>query len=368
MMCIANPLNLHVTPTLASALEWAKVTPDVEETWRLGRTANGPLFNDWIGELAAAGTVHLLGSTFSDHMLSYFTPEYNRNNVALAEEFLQAIYGVSFDEHSVFWPPERVLDADVFSKIRDMGYSAAVIDQNTHMWNWFGRQAALSDDGYRINKIHDVNCFVINNNVESYRYDMFDHGPAMALRNLFSRRSRSWYQDHTISMFYQWSDFTDAAKANDYDTMIRWVANHPWVQLVAYDDILAGSVAAVSGDNWNPVDRDGGGYPSLSKDGNDWLNHATEGNYDNWYLGSDIEESLANKYFQVRDGVSMPTAYGMLYTGGVVSSAWDAVSAVSAAGVSELAEATLHASVFQTAFHNETDNDLSKFSTGSYVL
>src|SRR5205823_4637961 len=36
-------------------------------------------------------------------------------------------------------------------------------------------------------------------------------------------------------------------------------------------------------------------------------------------------------------------------------------------GLVSLARATLHASEFETAFHNQVNNDLSKFSTGGYI-
>ena len=58
----AQPLAMHITPTLASAIQ---------------------------------GTVDLLGSTFSDHILPYFDTPLNRDNVALAKDFLTGIYGVA---------------------------------------------------------------------------------------------------------------------------------------------------------------------------------------------------------------------------------------------------------------------------------
>jgi len=47
--------------------------------------------------------VYLLGSTFSDHLLPYFTKEFNRDNVALADEFLGTIYGFVQKTNTVFW-------------------------------------------------------------------------------------------------------------------------------------------------------------------------------------------------------------------------------------------------------------------------
>ena len=50
----------------------------------------------------------------------------------------------------------------MFGDVLGSGYSYALIDQMLHMREWFGRTTALGDDGYRLNRIHGVNCFVIN--------------------------------------------------------------------------------------------------------------------------------------------------------------------------------------------------------------
>ena len=85
------------------------------------------------------------------------------------------------------------------------------------------------------------------------------------------------------------------------------MASGAWVQGVASDDILAGNVPAVSGDNWSPVSR---GEPSIGKLGHDWLNHATQGNYDNWYVGQNgVEESLEDALFEIRPGAPMPAPW-----------------------------------------------------------
>ncbi|OQW94601.1 MAG: hypothetical protein BWK77_08945, partial [Verrucomicrobia bacterium A1] len=100
------PLTMHITPTLASALQWAKVDTNASPAWR-----DGPALNKRIARLAATNVVDLLGSTFSDHMLPYFTTGFNSNNVALASEFLAGIYGPGAVSTQVLWTPERLADA-----------------------------------------------------------------------------------------------------------------------------------------------------------------------------------------------------------------------------------------------------------------
>ena len=130
-----QPLNLHVTPTLASAIEWAAVDPAKGTPWR-----DGPTFNDRISELASSNVAQLMASTFSDHVMPYFTTAYTADNVAQADEFLNRIYGIAFNGGTTpFWTPERVVDADVFGKILGAGYTYTVI---TLMKNWEAFQDA----------------------------------------------------------------------------------------------------------------------------------------------------------------------------------------------------------------------------------
>jgi hypothetical protein len=360
------PINLHITPTLASALEWAKVDPDTSEPWRISKYADGPLFNDWIGELYRTNLVCLLGSTFSDHILPYFTSEFNQDNVALASEYLNDIYGFTPDTNTVFWTPERVLDSDTFGKIADCGFQYTVIDQMTHLWDWFGRSSAFGNDGYRINKMEGIDSFIINDSVSEVRFSNHDSGAPINLRNLLIRKALdNDIKDQMVLLFSNWEDYTDADNANAYDKNIRWIANHQWIRPVAFNQITTNR-GDFAGTTWWSVERGSG--LSLAKTAYNWLNHATRGDYDNWYLGeSGLEESLYDKKFSIRSGVSMPTAYGMLYSGGVISSTWQRVSSISNTNLARLARSAVHASVFETAFHNEDENDLSRWSTGDYI-
>ncbi len=356
-----EPLNLHITPTLASTIEWAAVDPDAGKPWM-----DGPALNTEIRELIATNIVYMLGSTFADHMLPYFTKAFNRDNNQLAYNFLHEIYNFTTNANTVFWTPERLLDADTFDKVADMGYHNTIIDQDTHIYNWYGRQEALIDGGYMINKIKNINCFVINTIPTSYRFKNDDNGLAIALRSLFNRKARSSIQDQLVTIMYNWNEFGNKNDADAYDNIIRWIANHPWIKLVALENVAAGKVdisGDSTGDYWNTINR---GDPTGKQAGN-WLNHATQENYDNWYMGSANEESLYYKHFIVRPGVTVSNYYGMTYTDGIVKDAWDIVSSLADTGIGRLAREVLYASVLQTAFHNEDNNDLRRYSTGDYM-
>ena len=356
-----QPVTLHITPTLASAIQWASS----DTPW-----LDGPSFNARIAGLIGSNVVYLAGSSFADNPLPYFTPAFNRDNEQLARSFLETIYETSIStSRAVFWMPERVADSDVFGKILDMGYGTTVVDQDTHMFNWFGRQESLKDSGYRINRIAGVDCFVINNVATSYRFDNHDNGVDMPWRALFNRKARSGVQDQVVTVFSMLEDFTDNADADAYDLNVRWVANRPWVSMVALETVAAGeddSWGDAQPDVWGRVDR---GSPAQldEKQAHSWLNHATQEDYDSWYKGSDIEESLDSMRFEIRPGTAVPQHYGMVYTNGMVADAWAEVSQLINVDVQTLARAALHTSVFETGFHDEDNHDLSRFSTGDYI-
>jgi hypothetical protein len=359
----SEPLNLHVTPTLASAMQWARADTNLSPTWR-----DGALFNVRIKQLAATNVLHLFASTFADHILPYFTPQFNADNQVLAKEFLGRIYGSSFDTNSMFWTPERVLDSDVFSKILAMGYQYTLVDQDMHLFTWLGRTTALGDGGYMINRINGVKCFVINNDASNYRFQNNDNGLNMPLRGLFNRKARAGAQDQVITLLSNWEDFGSGTQADAYDKNVRWIANHPWVQLVALDDIARQQVDLGGdgvGDGWYVIER---GNAATNKLSHNYIQHASRENFDNWYIGlTNYEESLQQKVFQIRPGTNVNRAYGMMYFPGAVTDAWAQVNSISDTNIAKLGRGTLHASSFETAFHNENDNDLTRFSIGTYV-
>lgn len=355
-------LNLHITPTLAMALEWAKV--GTSNTWY-----SGPALNEQIRAGVAAGTFRLLGSTFSDHILKYFDAAYNRANVKLATEALNEIYGGSptsgVVSTNVFWIPERVADVETLKQIKtNLGYRATILDQTPHLLEWYGREEALGNNAYKINRIYlempsgewpSIDAFVIATAANNYRYVNTDSGLPTELRQLFNRRARSG-ADQISTIFYMWEDLSANANADAYDANLRWMANHPWIQVIALDDALDGEIA-----NRDLKTSDG-------MQSQDWVHHANNRDYDNWYYGSDRHEGLAPKLFEVRLGTNLPS--GVLYgsmTNGILSNVWKTVQSIANADVKRLAQQTLFASTFETAFHNETNSSLTRWSFGDYM-
>lgn len=366
----SKPLSLHLTPTLATAIQWASVDPAAGKAY-----LDGPAFNQRLADRMEAGNVELLGTTFSDHMIAYFSNSYNQDNKQLSEEFLQRFYDQA-PSSKVFWNPERVADGTVFQRIAQMGYNYTFIDQMRHLFKWQGRNTALSDDGYRLNRYHGVTNFVINDQAGSYRFQNLDRGFPGPWRNLFHRKARSGTQDQVIVIQNWWEEFSNGDRAAAYDLNLRWASNRPWIQLVT-PEMIANHEIDINrdgaGDVWHVIDR---GSPNLPKVAQDWIDHATQESYDHWYLGQPgREEGLAGKVFNIRPGVALPgsKAFGMqtLNDGKLADLSWSAVAGLSGGPLTKspriLARATAHTSTLLTAFHNQQNNDLTKYSTGAYT-
>ena len=193
------------------------------------------------------------------------------------------------------------------------------------------------------------------------------------MRQLLSRRSRSNVQDQVVVLWKDMGDFSSDAKATSYDTNVRWLASRPWIRVVTAQQIAGGQVqyprlndGQLVG-NWDTIKR--GTAQTLAQTAKDWLDWATSGSYDNWYNGSTNEQGLRDRTFGTAN------TFGRVGDTGNSQSAWLAASEIpstianstSKNPVRTLAQATLHAAMFQTAFHNTPAGDLSKFSTGDYI-
>ena len=279
----------------------------------------------------------------------------------------------------VFWIPERIVDEDVLEKVSALGYTHGFVDQFRHIFDRFGRSSALLDDGYRVNRINGLNTFVINDQASGFRFSNTDNGLDVNLRQLLSRKSRSGEQHQLLVLYSDWSDFRSKANADAYDKNVAWLASRPWIELVGPDQAASGEV-----DLSVPPDGSGDQFASLER-GNTvfgrklgplWLDHATQGDYDNWWFGSGQEESLRDKVFNIRPGVPIDRAgddffgvqsFGIGGGSGITLDAWNAVSSLPDTALGRLGRGTYHSGNFLAGWHAEDNSDLRTYSTGSFI-
>lgn len=350
------PLTLHLTPTLASALQWAR-NPNAG-AWP---NNDGPTFNSRLKSLIAANRAYLVGSTFADHVPKYFVQDFNNANKAVAETFLDTIYSTTgpVASRNVFWASERVLDTTSVDVIRNMGYGYTFADQMRHLLKWFGRPSALGTDGYRLNQVNNLMIFPIHDVTSGYLDQTLDEGSTLPVRQLLSRRSRSNVQDQVVVLWRDLGDFLSDAKATSYDSNVRWLASRPWIRVVTAEQIAAGEVAYRGQDGntyttWGTVNQGTG--RTLVQTAKDWVDWATTENYDNWY------NRLRDSNFGATE------TFGRVGVNGHANAAWNATQAVTTANLQNVARAVIGGAMFQSGFHfPATPTDLSKFSTGDYI-
>lgn len=351
-------VNIHVSGTLASSFAWA-THPDAG--------FSGPAFNAWIAHLVRSRKAALMGGVLAEHIIPYFEKS-GVNEVAarLKDQTLRSVYGTITPR--VYWTPERVIRAACFDDIKSSGYQWTVIDQANHIWKWYGKAEAQSKAGHKIQRINGVNCFLINDDADQKKFWNTDGGAHLDTRRMLLEKALDGDQQQLTLVFDDWEayagrSFTSFGVGNDnpdnYHRHVRWLANHPWIQMVTLDEVASW--------RWSPVDR--GQRSDLGLSTYHWLNHATEDSYDTWYYGSNAEESFAAYKPLIRNGQRTPKAFGDVWTAGtLMHDCWRDVQNAPAGPLKELAEATFCTAIFETAWHDEDQHNYhDRDAQGRYI-
>lgn len=345
------PLTLSITPALASAIQWAATDPESPRPWR-----NGPSFNLALRQLAEQGLLFLPTTTFAGHLPKYATTDFNAANINAGREIIEAIYNIS-PSPELFYPQERALDSNTFSELRNLNFSHTFVDQREHIENWFGRTEALGNNGFRVNRINQVNSLPISDDLSSFIFQNSDNGAPLQIRRILNRKARSFEQQQVVTLLTSMDDFSQLSRADAYQRTIRWLANRPWIEIITPEQIFQR--------NWFAVDRGENSLPTRAKN---FIQYATDGSYDNWYFGSARHEGLASKVFERAPGSPLSQPFGRIGDSGLANLAWQQLSPLDATtGLGRLATATAGSALFTTAFHNQSNVDLRKFSTGEFI-
>lgn len=341
------PVNIHVSGTLTTSSEWA-VDPQA--------FVDGPRFNDWIEYLVKTGNAALIGGVFAEHIAPYFEGSgVNEASVRVNHEVLDAVF--STHTPRIYWTPERVIRGRTFDDILSSGYDWTVIDQYNHIRQWYGAQSAFSRDGFKVQRINGVQCFVINDQDDQKKFANTDDGTWINTRRRLLDKAQDGDQEQLTLVFDDWEayagrSFTSFGVGSDnpdnYNRHVRWLANHPWIQLVTLEQVASWG--------WTPVER--GDNSNLSLQSYHWLQHANETSYDNWYYGSHLEESFFNRVPSLRPGQQANKKYGDVWTPNTLfHDAWQAVVNAPKGELKDLAEAAYTAAIFETAWHDEDNGN-----------
>ncbi len=360
------PVNIHVSGTLAATAEW-------------GARAFNDRIRGFLDERPENGQGALLGGVLAEHIMPYFENGLSAHGgaganaaaVRLKDEVLDRVYGGP--KRSVFWIPERVVRGSTFQDVvadargTPTGYRFTVVDQTTHLAGWYGHADAHGANGYKINRINGVSCFVINDGADQWKFANTDGGLWVWTRRDLVKKALDADQEQLTLVFDDWEafsgrSFTSFGVGNDnpdnYERTLRWLANHPWVQVVTLEEVAAWG--------WREVDR--GFRHDLPLETYDWLRHATQESYHEWFYGSAQEESFVNLRPERAPGVAVPKPFGEVQRPGtLLGDVWERVARAPANRVRDLAEAVFVVSMFETAWHDEDMNDYhAKTASGDY--
>jgi hypothetical protein len=394
------PLNIHPSGTLTIACNWARTAGGASDP------QDGPAFLARIRQFVDNDQSHdpgsLIGGVLAEHIMPYFEGPVNAASIALEDSLNQVVYGVSAADAGVMHTPERVirsqstglspLDGHTFEDIAASPYVATYLDEVTHLHDWFDPgESCQPDAGYR-HKVHEINgvyCFMINDREDQAKFGNHDGGMVMDTRYSLLQKALYGNSSEIVTVFDDWEalagkSFNPASgvsvpnnNPNQYHATIRWAANHPWIRISNLKDLLQIALA-------DPADFviDQGTRYDLPIDTYQWLRHASEDSYNNWYYnesggltGNEQDfyhlvpvltgpqgDYHARSATPADDGPPLPsgmTLGDMNTPGTILHDAWAALDGAPAGRLRELGEAGYLAMIYETAWHEEDQTDYS---------
>ncbi|MGF1571844.1 MAG: hypothetical protein ACFCU1_02100 [Sumerlaeia bacterium] len=367
------PPTIHVSATLVSSALWAE---------NPGEPNDGPGFvqeiADFLDGNAANGEGSVVWGVYSEHIMPFFEGQMNQDSIQLNEEYLQTVFGVDApNENSTFWIPERVVRGSTFADLTATGYGWTILDQINHLKTWFGNEVA---QGYKIHRINGVNSFMINDEPDRFKFANTDGGLWIDTRSELLELALAEDQEQLIVVFDDWEAYAGRSflsfnlgtdNPDNFNTNIRWLANHPWIQMVDLEQ--------VAGFEWTPIDQ--GTDINLPFETYDFLDHATEGSYENWYQGSDLEEDFDGYRPFIRKDLNTRTTkrFGALTTynpsngqavfkgpGTIAQDVFQQTFVGTSEIESRLGRLSYSTATFETAWHDEDNGE--RCPDGTYCI
>lgn len=359
-----TPLNIHMSGAFVTGIAWASDSDARKD---------GPAFLQRLSQFwdnqTNNGEGAFIPGFFADHMLPYFENAQGSAANALLMKQTREIYQglLNTPPSSLFWTPERVIRGQSFQDIlldengQATGHSFTVLDQLTHIGEWFGYgEVFASPKTYKINRINGVGCFLVNHGPNEWILQPEDGGANKTLRRLLWLKAKDSDQQQVLVTCHDWevlSGNKNPETLEQYHQTQRWMANRPWVEVVSLEDI------ATRG--WVEVER--GNHPALPTVSNDWLHHASESNYDNWFYGHPLEESFVSLRPEIRAGQNHARRMGDVDSRGtLLGDAWFEASSAPAGNLAKLSQWVFAAALYRVGWHSEDMHSLTRDAQGKY--
>ena len=435
------PINLHLSGSLIIACRWAVANPQGDPATAETPLSDGPAFLQRVGQFVDSDQTKtpgaLVGGVLAEHIMPYYEGPVNELSLNLFDEVIQREWGLTAKDIEVMHVPERVirsqptnispLDGLTFQNIKNTEYKATYLDEITHYHWWFdssnttwtgyprGSGAAdVSVNEHKIHKINGVYCFLINDREDQAKFGNQDGGAILDTRYTLLEKARHADQAQLTLVFDDWEALAGksfdpvqgVSNANNnerqYQNTVRWLANHPWIEIVTMQEILHRATLGPGSPNPHPqydaawaVDH--GIQNNLSTQTYEWLKHATELSYHNWYYNENAgyagneqnffnlvpvlsgaqgdyftrnrrgeigsrptSDAQANQIDAAAGAIFLPNGkkHGDLNTPGtLMRDAWDAIASAPVNDARRAGQYVYCNMIYETAWHEEDQND-----------
>lgn len=343
---------------------------------------------------------------YAEHIMPYFEGEVNLASMNAFGEVSRRAFDLEPQDMKVMHIPERVMHSDSgwahakqsgplrgnpFEDILEGGYEAAYLDEVLHLHWWFypdqtnnpgwddshfgkwSGHGGNDEESYhhKLHRVHGVMLFMINDREDKAKFDNYDGGMARDTRYSLLEKAMSPDQAQITVVFDDWEAFAGNSfrpavpndNADRWHSTIRWAANKQWTQVVNLQDALEW---AREDPEWS---IDHGKPDGKSTQTYEWLKRAAGGSYDNWYYGSELEESFFDRVPPVSPAGARPEGmktYGDMNTQGtLIRDTWDRIRSMPVGDLRHLAELSYSALIYETAWHDE-DADPSSYQSKNY--
>ncbi|MEZ0394324.1 MAG: glycoside hydrolase [Desulfurococcaceae archaeon] len=274
------PVDIHMSGTLIASYLW----------W-------DPGFINYVRSLVSKGIAHIVGGLWAEYVTAYFYDNFNGPSALLGKGYLKYVFGVSPE---IAWIPERTWDDDrtgiawTLSKY----YTAVVLDANTHHDDWMPGSNPYKPHLYDLSRTSGRELFVffISWDAQQELLAPTDGGLNYDLRLLLLGKALDWDQQQLVLYADDWEKAAGIAGwpssgPFNYEMAMRWIAMHPWIQVVSLEDVLywlkSGYWAPVTGyycgyDTYIFIKQWVGDYP-----------YDPRRSYDGWYWGTPTKKAFA---------------------------------------------------------------------------
>ena len=272
------PVMFHMSGTLLASYVW----------W-------DPGFIDYIRGLVRRGIAVPVGGVWAEYITAYFYDNFNAPSAKLAQDYYYQVFGY---RPVTAWVPERTWDDErtgiawTLSKY----YKAVVLDGNTHHDDWADTNS-LKPHKYDTSRTggRPLYVFFIHWDTQQRFLDNTDGGLLKDLRILYLNYAMNSDQQQVFIYADDWEKAAGIAgwpvDPHRYENSVRWVAQHPWIQVTTIDEI----VSWIETGSWGTVDGFYCGYDTYAYL-KGWVNdypYDYRRAYDGWYWGTSSEESFA---------------------------------------------------------------------------